>query len=218
MFQVRWRWNITRSLAVLRRNGSKRVPPHLQKFRSEDLLAAAFPETVGCLENHHGDVVIPDHPLVQQTMHDCLHEAMDVTRWLDILQQVKDGKIKLIARDTREPSPFCHELINAQPYAFLDGAPLEERRTRAIQTRRGPQCGRRARPGPARYGGHRAGDRRSLAHGCAMRRNCTTRSLNLVVLHEYELRTWSTMFTALVKSGRAATAAFARWHVVLFRG
>ena len=136
MFQVRWRWNITRSLAVLRTQGGKRVPPHLQRFRSDDLLASAFPETVGCLENHHGDVEIPDHPLVQQTMHDCLTEAMDVRRWVAVLQDVTDGEIQLISRDTREPSPFCHELLNANPYAFLDGAPLEERRTRAISTRR----------------------------------------------------------------------------------
>jgi ATP-dependent Lhr-like helicase len=136
MFQVRWRWNVTRSLAVLRRQSGKKVPPHLLRFRSDDLLASAFPETVGCLENHHGDVVIPDHPLVQQTMHDCLTEAMDVERWVQVLQDVKNGKIELVARDTREPSPFSHELLNANPYAFLDGAPLEERRTRAVSTRR----------------------------------------------------------------------------------
>jgi ATP-dependent helicase Lhr and Lhr-like helicase len=136
MFGVRWRWNVTRALAVLRQNGGKRVPPFLQKFRSEDLLAAAFPETVGCLENHHGPVVIPDQPLVQQTMHDCLTEAMDVRRWLALLDDVKAGRVKLIPIETREPSPFSHQLLNAQPYAFLDDAPLEERRTRAVTTRR----------------------------------------------------------------------------------
>ncbi len=136
MFQVRWRWNVTRALAVLRTRGGKKVPPYLQKFRSEDLLASAFPETVGCLENHHGDVEVPDHPLVQQTMHDCLHEAMDLTRWIEVLQQVKDGAIKLVPIDTREPSPFSHQILNANPYAFLDDAPLEERRTRAVATRR----------------------------------------------------------------------------------
>ena len=136
MFQVRWRWNVTRSLAVLRRQSGKKVAPHLLRFRSDDLLASAFPETVGCLENHHGDVEIPQHPLVQQTMHDCLTEAMDVERWVGVLQDVQDNKIQLVARDTREPSPFSHELLNANPYAFLDGAPLEERRTRAVSTRR----------------------------------------------------------------------------------
>jgi len=136
MFGARWRWNVTRALAVLRQNGGKRVPPFLQKFRSEDLLAAAFPETVGCLENHHGPVVIPDQPLVQQTMHDCLTEAMDVERWLAFLDKIKSGEVKLYPIETREPSPFSHQLLNAQPYAFLDDAPLEERRTRAVTTRR----------------------------------------------------------------------------------
>lgn len=136
MFQVRWRWNVTRSLAVLRRQGGKKVPPHLLRFRSDDLLASAFPETVGCLENHHGDVEIPEHPLVQQTMHDCLTEAMDVKRWVKVLQAAGKGEIELVARDTREPSPFSYELLNANPYAFLDDAPLEERRTRAVSMRR----------------------------------------------------------------------------------
>jgi len=137
MFQVRWRWNVTRALAVLRRSGGKKVPPHLQRFRSEDLLSACFPETVGCLENHHGPVEIPDHPLVRQTMFDCLHEAMDIDRWLAMLDDVEAGRVRFIAKETREPSPFAAELLNANPYAFLDDAPLEERRTRAISTRRG---------------------------------------------------------------------------------
>jgi ATP-dependent Lhr-like helicase len=136
MFGARWRWNVTRALAVLRSRGGKRVPPHLQKFRAEDLLAATFPETVGCLENHHGPVVIPDHPLVRQTMHDCLTEAMDIKRWLALLGDVRTGRVKLVPCDTREPSPFSHQLLNANPYAFLDDAPLEERRTRAVSTRR----------------------------------------------------------------------------------
>jgi ATP-dependent Lhr-like helicase len=136
MFGVRWRWNATRALAVLRTQGGKRVPPFLQKFRSEDLLAAAFPETVGCLENHHGDVEIPDHPLVRQTMHDCLTEAMDVERWLGVLADIRAGRVELVPIETREPSPFSHQLLNANPYAFLDDAPLEERRTRAVNTRR----------------------------------------------------------------------------------
>ena len=137
LFGVRWRWNITRSLAVLRAEAGRRVPPFLQKFRSEDLLAAAFPETVGCLENHHGDIEIPYHqPIVKQTMHDCLTEAMDVARWIELLGEVQSGKVELIPVETREPSPFSHQLINANPYAFLDDAPLEERRTRAVTTRR----------------------------------------------------------------------------------
>lgn len=136
MFQVRWRWNVTRSLAVLRQQGGQHVPPHLQRFRCDDLLASVFPETVGCLENHSGDVPIPNHPLVRQTMHDCKHEAMDIDGFLSLLRDYQTGKVKFVGCDTREPSPFCYELLNANPYAFLDGAALEERRTRAVATRR----------------------------------------------------------------------------------
>jgi len=112
------------------------VPPHLQRFRSEDLLAAVFPETVGCLENHHGDVEIPDHPLLQQTIDDCLYEGTDLPRWLAMLDDQQAGRVRFHARDTREPSPFSHQLLNANPYAFLDPADLEERRTRAVSMRR----------------------------------------------------------------------------------
>jgi ATP-dependent Lhr-like helicase len=136
MFQARWRWNVTRSLAVLRHQNGQHVPPHMQRFRSDDLLASVFPETVGCLENHSGDVEIPNHPLVRQTMIDCKHEAMDIDGFLRVLGEYKAGGVKFISRDTREPSPFCYELLNANPYAFLDGAALEERRTRAVATRR----------------------------------------------------------------------------------
>ncbi len=117
--------------------GGKKVPPHLQRFRSEDLLSLVFPQSTGCLENHHGDVVIPDHPLVRQTVDDGLHEAMDLEGWLATLEQIARGEISLVPCDTREPSPFCHEILSANPYAFLDDAPLEERRTRAVATRRG---------------------------------------------------------------------------------
>ena len=136
VFQTRWRWNVTRALAVLRHRGGKKVAPYLQRHRSDDLLAAVFPQQVGCLENHHGDVPIPDHPLVQQTVYDCLHEAMDIDGWIDVLARITSGEIELVAQDTREPSPFSHQIINANPYAFLDDAPLEERRTRAVSVRR----------------------------------------------------------------------------------
>jgi ATP-dependent Lhr-like helicase len=136
MFQVRWRWNATRALAVLRQRGGQRVPAHLQRFRADDLLAAVFPAQTACLENVVGDIQIPDHPLVRQTVHDCLQEAMDFERWLALLGDVETGRVELIARDTREPSPFSYELLNANPYAFLDDAPLEARRARAVATRR----------------------------------------------------------------------------------
>jgi ATP-dependent Lhr-like helicase len=137
VFKTRWRWSVTRARAVLRNKNGQRVPPNLQRFRSDDLLAAVFPAQAGCLENHHGDTPIPDHPLIKQTIEDCFHEAMDIDRWIEVLSDIRSGKIELIARDTREPSPFSHEILNANPYAFLDDAPLEERRARAVTLRRG---------------------------------------------------------------------------------
>jgi ATP-dependent Lhr-like helicase len=136
MFGVRWRWNVTRALAVLRFRGGKKVPPPLQRFKSDDLMSAVFPLQTACFEHRPPDVPIPDHPLIAQTMYDCLHEAMDVDGWLDILRDIESGKIKLIAKDTREPSPFSHSILNANPYSFLDDAPLEERRARAVSVRR----------------------------------------------------------------------------------
>ncbi len=136
MFPTRWRWNVTRALAVLRNRGGTRVPPHLQRFQADDLLAAVFPQTVGCLENHHGDIEVPDHPLVRQTLDDCLREAMDIDNWLEVLGQIQRHDIELVPRETREPSPFCYERLTARPYAFLDDAPAEERRVRAISTPR----------------------------------------------------------------------------------
>ncbi len=135
-FNTRWRWNCNRALAVLRFRGGKRIPPQLQRMQSDDLLAAVFPHQVACLENIVGDIQVPDHPMVQQTLHDCLHEVMDLEGWLRLLKQSESGNVQLIARDSREPSPFSYELLNANPYAFLDDAPLEERRTRAVATRR----------------------------------------------------------------------------------
>jgi ATP-dependent Lhr-like helicase len=203
MFGVRWRWNATRALAVLRTQGGKKVPPFLQKFRSEDLLAAAFPETVGCLENHHGDVQIPDHPLVAQTMHDCLHEAMDLPRWLNLLADVKEGRVKLIPIDTREPSPFSHELLNAQPYAFLDDAPLEERRTRAVTTRRSldlDEVKDLARLDPSAIS-QVADEAWPIVRDADELHDAL---MNFVVLPEDEARDWHDYFDQLVRAGRAA--------------
>jgi len=137
MFETRWRWNAARALVVARMKGGKKVPPHMQRFKADDFLAAVFPAKTGCFENHHGDTEIPDHPLVRQTIRDCHTEAMDLKRWLATLDDYAAGKIEFVGLDTREPSPMSHELVNANPYAFLDDAPLEERRARAVQTRRG---------------------------------------------------------------------------------
>src|SRR6184192_253521 len=137
MFGTRWRWNATRALAVLRARGGKKVPTPLQRMEAEDLVAAVFPDQLACPENLVGDREIPDHPLVQQTIQDCLLEAMDFPGLKRVLEALEAGRFTLIARDTPEPSPLSHEVLNAKPYAFLDDAPLEERRTQAVITRRG---------------------------------------------------------------------------------
>ena len=136
VFQTRWRWNTTISLAVPRSRGGKKVPPQLQRMLADDLMAAVFPDAAACLENIPGDREIPDHPLVSQTVRDCLEEAMDLPQLADILGRIHRGELTLVSRDTVEPSPLTHEILNAQPYAFLDDAPLEERRTQAVQSRR----------------------------------------------------------------------------------
>ncbi len=139
MFAARWRWNITRSLAVLRQIKGKRTPPALQRFRSEDLLTAVFPAQTACPENGAAngvvDIALPDHPLVTQTVHDCLTEAMDITGLKSLFRDIDNGKVKLIAKDTREPSPFAYQLVNSFPFAYLDDAPAEDRRTRSISMR-----------------------------------------------------------------------------------
>ena len=136
MFQTRWRWNASCALAVQRRRGGKRVAPYLQRMQSEDLLSLVFPDQLACQENLSGDRQIPDHPLVTQAIGDCLTEAMDIAQLETLLGEMDHGAVTLVARDLREPSPFAQEIINARPYAFLDDAPLEERRTQAIRNRR----------------------------------------------------------------------------------
>jgi ATP-dependent Lhr-like helicase len=136
VFQTRWRWNLSLSLAVPRNRGGKKVPPPLQRMLAEDLLAAVFPDAAACLENVAGDREIPDHPLVRQTIDDALHEAMDLGGLLEILRRIHAGTVRCIARDLPEPSPLAHEILSARPYAFLDDAPLEERRAHAVYTRR----------------------------------------------------------------------------------
>ena len=136
MFTIRWRWNATRSLAVPRFRGGAKIAAPLQRMESENLLAAVFPDQLACLEHIVGDREIPDHPLVKQTIDDCLIEAMDIDGLEEVLRKIEQGEIRCIARDLPEPSPLASEILNARPYAFLDNAPLEERRTRAVYTRR----------------------------------------------------------------------------------
>ncbi len=139
MFMTRWRWNATRALALLRFVGGKRVAPQIQRMRAEDLLAAVFPDALACQDNFHGERTarqIPDHPLAQETIRDCLTEAMDVEGLITVLEKIESGAIACVAVDTPMPSAFCHEILNANPYAYLDDAPLEERRARAVEMRR----------------------------------------------------------------------------------
>lgn len=136
MFTNRWRWNVTRSLQLKRSQKGQRVPPHLQRMRADDLLSAVFPAQTACQENVVGDIELPDQPLVRQTIEDCLHEAADLDGLVAVLRNIESGEIEIVSLDSREPSPFAHELLNAHPYSFLDDAPLEERRARAVTMRR----------------------------------------------------------------------------------
>ena len=136
MWNIRWRWNVTRALAVLRRRGGKKIPAQLQRMDAEDLLTAVFPDQVACAENLVGQREIPSHPLVTQTVRDCLEEAMDIDGLESLLRSIEGNERNLIARDVLEPSPLAAEILNARPYAYLDDAPLEERRTRAVYQRR----------------------------------------------------------------------------------
>jgi len=136
LFGTRWRWNATRSLALLRSTGGRRVPAQIQRMRAEDLLAAVFPEQVGCQDNHSGPITPPDHPLVTETIRNCLHEAMDLDGLRAVLAALERGEIRKVAVETPSPSPISQELLHANPYAFLDDAPLEERRARAVALRR----------------------------------------------------------------------------------
>ena len=136
MFASRWRWNATIALALPRFRGGKKTPPQLQRMAAEDLIAAVFPDQIACAENLVGEREIPDHPLVKQTIDDCLHEAMDIDGFEALLRKIESGEISVIARDTTAPSPLAQEILTAKPYTFLDDAPLEERRTQAVSSRR----------------------------------------------------------------------------------
>ncbi|MGA8523880.1 MAG: DEAD/DEAH box helicase [Candidatus Dormiibacterota bacterium] len=138
MWAVRWRWNLNRSLTVLRFKGGRKNPAPIQRLESDDIMGAVFPQLVACQnENPTGPVEPPDHPLVNQTMYDCLHEVMDVDSLRELVARIERKEVEISFRDTVEPSPLAHEIVNGRPYTFLDDAPLEERRSRAITLRRG---------------------------------------------------------------------------------
>ncbi len=136
MFITRWRWVAGVSLALPRFRGGRKVPPQLARMAAEDLIGTVFPDQLACAENLVGEREVPDHPLVRQTIADCLHEAMDIGGLERLLAGLESGAIRVIARDLTEPSPLAHEVLSARPYAYLDDAPLEERRTQAVLSRR----------------------------------------------------------------------------------
>jgi ATP-dependent Lhr-like helicase len=136
MFITRWRWVIGVALALPRFRGGRKVPPQLARMGAEDLIAAVFPDQIACAENLAGEREVPDHPLVRQTIDDCLNEAMDIAGLERLLSCIERGDIRVVARDLTEPSPLAMEVLSARPYAYLDDAPLEERRTQAVMSRR----------------------------------------------------------------------------------
>ena len=207
MFATRWRWNASRSLALLRFSNGKKVPPQIQRMKSEDLLAAVFPDAIACQENLTGQRAvrhIPDHPLVQETLRDCLTDAMDLEGLIAVLRRIETGRIRCVAVDTPTPSVFSHEILNANPYAFLDDAPLEERRARAVEMRR-------TLP-PDLLGQVGALDPKAIA---AVARDSwpVVRDadelhdalLTLFWLPESEAGNWTSLFPTLVESGRAVS-------------
>ena len=136
MFMTRWRWVAGVALALPRFRGGKKVPPQLARMEAEDLIAAIFPDQLACAENLVGEREIPDHLLVRQTIADCLGDAMDLDGLEQLLARLASGEIRVVTRDLTEPSPLALEVLSARPYAYLDDAPLEERRTQAVISRR----------------------------------------------------------------------------------
>ena len=204
LFTTRWRWVTTISLAVQRYRGGKRTPAPLQRMAAEDLVSVVFPEQLACLENIQGDREIPDHPLVNQAIHDCLTEAMDIAGLERLLSGLERGDIRIVACDLPTPSPLSQEILTAKPYAFLDDAPLEERRTQAVASRRwlDPQTA-------AEFGKL---DERAIAQvrseawpsvDNADELHDALMSMGLCSDIEARQSGWEVLFTQLVQSGRA---------------
>ncbi len=175
MFLTRWRWDAAIALALPRFRGGRKVPPQLQRMEAEDLVAAVFPDQLACAENLAGEREVPDHPLVRQTIRDCLEEAMDIDGLVRLLEAIEAGAVQVLARDLTEPSPLALEVLSARPYAFLDDAPLEERRTQAVMSTALARPGKRERHRPPRPRGDRARAQRGLAgrRGCRRTARCT---------------------------------------------
>jgi ATP-dependent Lhr-like helicase len=207
MFANRWRWNATRALALLRHTGGRRVPMPIQRMRAEDLLAAVFPAQAACADNRSGPIEPPEHPLVTETLRNCLHEGMDLDGLRAVIDRIENGTVRTVAVETPTPSPIAHEILNANPYAFLDDAPLEERRARAVALRR---------TDPDLAGGIGALDPDAIA---AVREQAWPdvrdadelhdALLSLIVLPDPDGDPWRPLADALIASGRATRI---HWH------
>lgn len=201
MFTARWRWNLNRALVVLRMRGGRRNPPPIQRMEADDMMAAVFPSLAACQENVAGPIEIPDHPLVNQTMHDCLNEAMDIDGLVALVRGLETGSVLAHFVDSTEPSVMAHEILNGRPFTFLDDAPLEERRTRAVALPRGlpvaaRELGRLDPEAIDRVRDEAAPDPRDTdeLHDVL---------LSLVVMHP--VAAWNVWFDSLVAAGRACT-------------
>ena len=215
LFGIRWRWTASRALAVLRFSSGRKVPPPWLRMRSDDLLAAVFPEQVACQDNAPpGDIEVPDHALVFETLRDCTTEAMDQEGLKRLLEDIERGDVEVYARDTTQPSVFSHQVLNAMPYAFLDDAPLEERRSRAVALRRAlPEDTRdlasldpEAIAAAARDAWPVVRDADEL-HDALLTLGLLTREDRLRVSDEESGR-WREWFRALVVDGRAVTGRY----------
>jgi ATP-dependent Lhr-like helicase len=210
MFTARWRWNLGRALAVLRFRGGKKNPFPIQRMEADDLMASIFPGVAQCQENQAGPIEIPDHPLVRQTMDDCLGEAMDVEALGALFRAIEADEVRVHSRETTEPSPLCHEILNGRPFTFLDDAPLEERRTRAVTLRRGlPEDARDL----GRLDADAIGRVRDEAR-CEPRDAEELHDALLGFVVRQPEPAWEPWFEALVREGRAAaveTPAGTRW-------
>ncbi len=210
MFTARWRWNLGRALAVLRFRGGKKNPFPIQRMEADDVMAAIFPGVAQCQENQAGPIEIPDHPLVRQTLDDCLGEAMDVEGLKQLFRAIESNDVRVHARETTEPSPLSHEILNGRPFTFLDDAPLEERRTRAVSLRRGlPEDARDL----GRLDAEAIARVRDEAH-CEPRDAEELHDALMGFVVRRPEPAWEPWFQALVREGRAAgveTPAGVRW-------
>jgi len=211
IFKTRWRWAACRSLQLLRFQKGKKVAPQIMRTRGDDLLANVFPQVAACQENIEGDIDIPDHPLIREVMKDVLQEAMDLEGLARVLGDLQSGRITCLAVDTATPSQFSHELLNANPYAFLDDAPQEERRARAVAMRGSvPECilGEAGRLSPQAITEVREAQWPDLRNEHELHDLLTTLIIVPVTVTDHaSTRDWPLFFERLVASGRAGIAS-----------